>query len=244
MLSEREFLLRLAQADPADLTPDELARKNLFNRSTLSKPLVMVNSSTAGMVAGAGGTMETIKEYVSERNIEIDLAETGSIGLSSEEPVVSVQLPGRSRLFFRRVTADKVSSILDDLFHQVVPEQLLIGQLRNKGQEPWADVPFLDEIPYFSLQKRIIMGACGIIDPFSLGEYIANGGYRAFLRTIRSFTFSEVCELVSESGLRGRSGGGFPTGEKWKAAFRTPSDQKYLVCNAEESDPGPSWTAT
>jgi hypothetical protein len=238
MLSEREFLLRLAQADPADLTPDELARKNLFNRSTLSKPLVMVNSSTAGMVAGAGGTMETIKEYVSERNIEIDLAETGSIGLSSEEPVVSVQLPGRSRLFFRRVTADKVSSILDDLFHQVVPEQLLIGQLRNKGQEPWADVPFLDEIPYFSLQKRIIMGACGIIDPFSLGEYIANGGYRAFLRTIRSFTFSEVCELVSESGLRGRSGGGFPTGEKWKAAFRTPSDQKYLVCNAEESDPG------
>jgi hypothetical protein len=100
MLSEREFLLRLAQADPADLTPDELARKNLFNRSTLSKPLVMVNSSTAGMVAGAGGTMETIKEYVSERNIEIDLAETGSIGLSSEEPVVSVQLPGRSPPFF------------------------------------------------------------------------------------------------------------------------------------------------
>jgi len=238
MLSDREFLLKLAQLDPAELTPEEQARKNLFNRSTLNKPLVMVNSSTSGMVAGAGGTMDAIKQYVSERNIDIDLAETGSIGLSSEEPVVSVQLPGRTRIFFRRVTAGKVNSILDDLFHQVVPAPLLIGQLRKEGLKPWTDVPFLDEIPYFSLQKRTIMGACGIIDPFSLGEYIANGGYRAFLGTIRSFTFSEVCDLVAESGLRGRSGGGYPTGEKWKAAYRTPSDQKYLVCNAEESDPG------
>ena len=67
---------------------------------------------------------------------------------------------------------------------------------------------------------------------------MANGGYRAFLHTIRRYTFTEVCDLVTESGLRGRSGSGYPTGEKWKKAFQTPSDQKYLVCNAEESDPG------
>ncbi len=114
----------------------------------------------------------------------------------------------------------------------------VIGQLSQEGQEAWADVPFLDEIPFFALQSRMVMDACGIIDPFSLEEYVAGGGYRAFLLTIRTYTFREVCELVKKSGLRGRSGGGFPTGEKWKAAFETPSDQKYLVCNAEESDPG------
>jgi len=238
MQIDREFLLKMAQAEKGGLTSEEETRQSLLNRSILTKPLVMVNSSTSGMVAGAGLTMDSIRQYVDERNIDIDLAETGSIGLSSEEPVVSVQMPGRTRIFFRKVTPDKVSGILDDLFHQVVPEQGLIGQIRRDGQEPWTEVPFLDEIPYFSLQNRVVMGACGIIDPFSLAEYVAKGGYRAFLKTIRSYTFSEVCELVSDSGLRGRSGGGFPTAEKWKAAFQTPSDQKYLVCNAEESDPG------
>lgn len=238
MQSEKEFLLRLAQLDATKLTSKEQERKDLLKRSTVTKALVMVNSSTSGMVAGAGQTMEAIKQYVADRSLDIELAETGSLGLSSEEPVVSVQMPGRTRIFFRKVSADKVSSILDDLIHQVVPGQLVIGQLRHEGQEAWNDVPFLDEIPFFALQNRIVMGSCGIIDPFSFGEYVANGGYRAFLLTIRSFTFSEVCELVEESGLRGRSGGGFPTGVKWKAAFQTPSDQKYLVCNAEESDPG------
>ncbi len=238
MQSEKEYLIRLAQLDPGELNAEEVKRKNLLNRSMLTKALVMVNSSTSGMVAGAGQTLEAIKQYVSERSIDIDLLETGSIGLSSEEPMVSVQLPGRTRIFFSKVTADKVHSILDDLFHQVVPGQLVIGQLRREGQDPWPDMPFLDEIPYFALQERIVMGSCGIIDPFSFGEYVANGGYNAFLKTIRSFTFSEVCELVTESGLRGRSGGGYPTGLKWKSAYQTPSDQKYLVCNAEESDPG------
>jgi NADH:ubiquinone oxidoreductase subunit F (NADH-binding)/Pyruvate/2-oxoacid:ferredoxin oxidoreductase delta subunit len=82
------------------------------------------------------------------------------------------------------------------------------------------------------------MNACGFVDPFSLAEYISRGGYRSFLGVIRSCTFTEVCDLVKESGLRGRSGGGFSTGRKWEVAFDTPSDQKYVICNAEESDPG------
>lgn len=210
----------------------------LLRKDNVVKPLVMVNCSTSGIVAGAGQTWEAIEQYVTDRSIDISLCETGSIGLSSVEPVVSVQMPGRSRLFFSKVTAEKVSTLLDDLFHQVVPDQHVIGQLRQNGLKPWNDVPHLDEIPFFALQHRVVMADCGITDPFSLGEYIARGGYSAFLRTIRSYTFNEVCDLVEESGLRGRSGGGFPTGLKWKAAFNTPSDQKYLICNAEESDPG------
>ena len=102
----------------------------------------------------------------------------------------------------------------------------------------WKDTAFLDEIPFFARQKRVIIKDCGIIDPGSIGEYIARGGYKAFLKTIRHYTYTEICDIVEESGLRGRSGSGFLTGQKWKIACHTPADQKYLVCNAEESDPG------
>ncbi len=238
MLPDKEFLLKLAQTDPSELSGGEQEQVALLNRERLSIPLIMVNSSISGIVAGARKTWEAIEQYVAERSIEIELRESGSIGLSSEEPVVSIQLPGRTRVFFSRVTADKVPVLLDDLFHLEIPEKLLIGQLRRDGQEPWNDISYLDEIPFFALQRRIVMEDCGIIDPFSFGEYVARGGYKAFLKIIRSYTFSEVIDLVTLSGLRGRSGGGFPTGKKWKVAFDTPSDQKYLICNAEESDPG------
>ena len=238
MLPDKDFLLTLAQTDPLELPAAGQETVAQLRKDHLIKPLVMVNSSTSGVVAGAKQTWVAIENYVDERSIEIDLCDTGSIGLSSEEPVVAVQLPGKSRLFFSRVTADKVPTLLDDLFHQVVPEQMVIGQLRNGKHKPWKDVLYLDEIPYFALQNRVVMEDCGIVDPFSIGEYISRGGYKAFLKTIRSYTFNEVCDLVKQSGLRGRSGGGFPTAVKWEAAFKTPSDQKYLICNAEESDPG------
>jgi len=238
MFPDKEFLLKLAQTEFSDLSAHEQEKLEYLNRERLIRPLVMVNSSISGIVAGSMETWGAIEQYVADRSIEIDLCECGSIGLSSEEPVISVQIPGRTRLFFFIVSAEKVPSLLDDLFHQTIPEQMVIGQLRREGQEPWSDISYLDEIPFFGMQSRIVMEACGIIDPFSIGEYVARGGYKAFLHAIRSYTFSEVCDLVSESGLRGRSGGGFPTGKKWKAAYDTPSDQKYLICNAEESDPG------
>jgi NADH:ubiquinone oxidoreductase subunit F (NADH-binding)/Pyruvate/2-oxoacid:ferredoxin oxidoreductase delta subunit len=238
MPADRDVLLKLAQFGPSELNSRELRQAELYNKIQVQRPLVMVNSSTSGIVAGSMRTWKAVEQYAADRSIEMDLAETGSIGLSSEDPVISVQLPGRTRIFFGRVTEEKVHSILDDLFHQVVPDQLVIGQLGKEGQEAWKNVHFLDEIPFFALQERRVLESCGIIDPFSLEEYMAGGGMTSFLKIIRSYTFSEVCELVIESGLRGRSGGGFPAGEKWKAAYETPSDQKFLVCNAEESDPG------
>ncbi len=238
MQADKALLIKMAQGEAEGFSESEQEIMAQLNRLRLKIPLVMVDSSTSSLVAGSDRTREAIEQYVAERSIRIDLCETGSIGLSSEEPVVSVQLPGRTRVFFSRVTAEKVPALLDDLFHHVIPGKMVIGQLRNDALESWSDVHFLDEIPFFNLQNRMVMGPCGIIDPFSLGAYIARGGYKAFLKVIRHYTFSEVCDLVIDSGLRGRSGGGFPTGLKWRVAFDTPSDQKYLICNAEESDPG------
>ncbi|MBE0668235.1 MAG: NADH-quinone oxidoreductase subunit F, partial [Bacteroidales bacterium] len=87
-------------------------------------------------------------------------------------------------------------------------------------------------------QKRVILNNCGCYDPCSIEEYIARGGYRTFLKTIRNYTYEEVCDIIEKSGLRGRSGGGFLTGLKWKYALNSPSDSSYLICNAKESDPG------
>ena len=238
MHPDSAFLLKLAQGYDPEPGSEASQRLALLSREQVQRPLVMVNSSISGVVAGALETWKAIEAYVADRSMDIELCESGSIGLTSEEPVVSIQMPGKTRLFFSKVKAENVHSLLDDLFHHVIPEQMLIGQLRREGQEAWPHVPFLDELPFFALQHRVVLEDCGVIDPFSFPEYVARGGYRAFLETIRSKTFSEVCDLVIRSGLRGRSGGGFPTGEKWKSAFETASDQKYVICNAEESDPG------
>ena len=95
-----------------------------------------------------------------------------------------------------------------------------------------------DDIPFYTRQQRFVLGDCGIIDPENLDEYLRNGGYRAAKKAFVQMSQEEICKEISESGLRGRGGGGFPTGRKWEAARRQPEDKKYVICNADEGDPG------
>jgi len=141
-------------------------------------------------------------------------------------------------LFFRNITEEKVSTLLDGVFHNDISEEDLAGQSGTKGFELWSGIPFIEDLPFFARQKRIILGNCGCYDPESIEEYIARGGYRSFVKAIRNYTFEEVCDIVERSGLRGRSGGGYLTGLKWKHALNTTSNARYLICNAKESDPG------
>jgi hypothetical protein len=99
-------------------------------------------------------------------------------------------------------------------------------------------VAFLDEHPFFAPQTRWVLANCGIIDPASIEEYIARGGYKAVTEAISKKTPQELCEEVGASELRGRGGGGFPTGEKWQLALHAHGDRKYLICNADEGNPG------
>ncbi len=237
-ISMKELLTSVIQIDRVEYTSEMEKTLRLSSREKVTKPLIMVSSGTSGRVAGSEKTLAEIRNYLQDRKDEAEVVRTGCLGLCNAEPVVSIQMPGRARLFFSDIVPEKVTALLDDVFHLNVPHEYLIGQLRNEAHEPWKDVVFLDEIPFFALQKRIILKHCGIIDPGSIEEYIARGGYKAFLKTIRHYTYTEICDLVEESGLRGRSGSGFPTGQKWKIACHTSADQKYLICNAEESDPG------
>jgi NADH:ubiquinone oxidoreductase subunit F (NADH-binding) len=154
------------------------------------------------------------------------------------EPIISVQLPGKSKVFFKQIDTDNIILILDGIFNNYVLQEYVLGQQKNEIHEPWEQVPFLDEIAYFHFQQRLILKQCGFIDVNSINEYIAFGGYQTFVKTINKKIPDEVCDIIEQSMLRGRGGEGYLTGKKWKIASSTPSPQKYLICNAGESDPG------
>jgi NADH:ubiquinone oxidoreductase subunit F (NADH-binding)/ferredoxin len=151
---------------------------------------------------------------------------------------MDVQMPGRTRVSFQQVTADKVAGLLDQTLSSRVPTENVLGQFRNVNLQAWSNTPFIDEHPFFKPQKRFVLANCGLIDPSQIDEYIARGGYVSLAKTLKNTTPAELCDIVELSGLRGRGGGGFPTGRKWKFAMGAAADQKYLVCNADEGDPG------
>ena len=207
-------------------------------REPLDRPIVFVGAGTCGLGAGAGKTLQAVRGYLAERKVEADVVEVGCIGLCSAEPLLDVQLPGRPRVSFEHVTGDKVAGILDAMLEGRVPDGDVLGQFRYETLAAWDGVPFMDEHPFFAPQRRRVLAGCGVIDPASLEQYIARGGYRAFVSAITTRTREELCELVERCGLRGRGGGGFTTGTKWKFALAAESSRKYLVCNADEGDPG------
>ena len=155
-----------------------------------------------------------------------------------EEPIVDIQLPGRTRIAFRKITGDKVAGVLDSIFAGNPNKEDVLCQHGSPNLKPWDGILFMDEHPFFKPQTRWVLANCGVIDPVSIDEYIAHGGYQAFIKAIQTMTPDEVCDTVEKSGLRGRGGGGFPTGKKWKFARKTPAPQKYFICNADEGDPG------
>ena len=127
---------------------------------------------------------------------------------------------------------------MDSALAGSIPDDFVLGQHRNDLLEPWPDVPFLDEHPFFAPQTRWVLANCGLIDPSQIDEYIAHGGYKALVKALREMSPDALCDMVETSGLRGAGGGGFPTGKKWKFARQSTADQKYLICNADEGDPG------
>jgi NADH:ubiquinone oxidoreductase subunit F (NADH-binding)/Pyruvate/2-oxoacid:ferredoxin oxidoreductase delta subunit len=230
------------------------SRNEGLRRETLSRPVIFVGTGTCGLGAGAAKTMAAIRRYLDLRpHTRAEVVEVGCIGLCVEEPLVDVQLPGRPRLSFPRVADKQVDGLLDAVFagnpfpiaplgqFRPVPRQagrLPHSDLPHPGPRPWDNVPWLDEHPFFAPQTRWVLANCGVVDPGRIDEYLARGGYAGLARAIREQTPAELCALVERSGLRGRGGGGFKTGTKWTIAQKQAAEQKYMVCNADEGDPG------
>ncbi|MEI6090246.1 MAG: NADH-quinone oxidoreductase subunit NuoF [bacterium] len=209
-----------------------------IRKENSSIPIIYIGAGTCGLGAGAGKTIQATKNYLQNKNIEAQVIEVGCIGLCSSEPLLDVKLPGQNRISFEHITEDKVEGVLDGIFNNKLPEVEILAQFRTDHDKVWDGIRFLDEHRFFAPQTRVVLKDCGLIDPTSIEEYIARGGYKGYLSVIKKYSPIELCDEVERSGLRGRGGGGFPTGKKWKFANATPSDQKYLICNADEGDPG------
>ncbi len=221
-----------------ELTEDLQAKLAEIKREKIKKPIISISKSTPSIIAGAYSLEKNVRDYLQERSLDSEIIEMGSFGLINYEPVLSIQLPGKNKLYFKNVSSQNIISILDGAFNNYIQEENVIGQERNNLSESWEYIPFLDEIAYFKNQQRLVLKNCGFVNPNSIEEYIAFGGYKSFFKIIRHNTPNEICNIIDESNLRGRGGDGYPTGKKWKIACDTLSDQKYLICNAGESDPG------
>ncbi len=227
-------------------------RKHSLLRKKHEKTVIFVGAGTCGLAAGAGKTIKAISAYLKDHAIDADIVEVGCIGCCAFEPLVDVQLPGKNRISFHTATEDVIVPILDGIMKGSLSDELLLSHVMGQHPEPvidpadgadsngkaWDSVSYIFDHPFFAHQTRWVLANCGIINPASLGEYIVRGGYSAFAKALKEYTPKEVCEMVETSGLRGRGGAGFPTGKKWKFAAEEPSNQRYLVCNADEGDPG------
>jgi formate dehydrogenase iron-sulfur subunit len=183
---------------------------------------VYVPRDSAALSVGAEGVARGISSEASSRGLDITLVRNGSRGMFWLEPLVEVETPS-GRIAYGPVTREAVPSLFDAGFLDGKAHALCLGTT--------------EEIPYLKQQERLTFARCGIVDPLSLTDYIAHGGYRGLQRAL-SLASEEIVTEVTNSGLRGRGGAGFPTGIKWKTVLGAQSDQKYICCNADEGDSG------
>ncbi|MBO4934182.1 MAG: NADH-quinone oxidoreductase subunit NuoF [Clostridia bacterium] len=197
---------------------------------------VLVCGGTGCTSSGSKAVREAFEESIKKNGLsdEIKLVQTGCFGLCSLGPVVIVYPDGT---FYSRVSADDVEEIVTEHLLKGRPVERLVYNDTGKAEELMKDVA-LSDTAFYKSQERVVLRNCGVIDPENIDEYIAMDGYAALGKVLTEMTPDDVIKCVSDSGLRGRGGGGFPTGRKWSLCAPVQAPQKYVVCNADEGDPG------
>jgi len=183
---------------------------------------VYIPRDAAALSVGADAVAKAMADQVASRRLDVTIVRNGSRGMFWLEPLIEVETP-RGRIAYGPVSADAVPGLFDAGFLDGKPHKLCLG--------------LTEEIPYLKQQERLTFARCGITDPLSLSDYVSHGGYRGLEKALM-LTRETIVEEVTNSGLRGRGGAGFPTGIKWRTVLNTPADQKYVVCNADEGDSG------
>ena len=198
---------------------------------------VLICGGTGCTSSGSKVLIDEFENRIEENGLseEVKIVRTGCFGLCALGPVVIVYPDGT---FYSRVQKDDVAEIVSEhLLKGRVVERLVYSDVDESVKEEIANVS-LNDTTFYKTQKRVALRNCGVINPESIDEYIAMDGYAALGKALTEMTPEEVVKVVSDSGLRGRGGGGFPTGRKWSFTAANQADQKYVVCNADEGDPG------
>lgn len=199
------------------------------------EPVIFIGMGTCGLASGAKKVEEAIKAELVKLNINAKIEPTGCIGYCAREVIVDIKLPGEERISYCEITPKIVPKLIQKtLVEKGIFREKLLGT-HGKGSD---QVPSINSDPFFKHQLKIVLENCGVIDPASIDAYISAGGFKGLDKAIRILTREEVVKEILAGGLRGRGGAGFPTGKKWEMALRQKSDQKYIICNADEGDPG------
>jgi len=211
---------------------------------------VLVGMASCGIAAGGKAALEKAMQDFPGGN-GVSIRQTGCLGFCEVEPLVEIAATGKPRVIYQKITEDKIGDVINSyLENNFKKTKWILGQVRDPRSvmedhlenplskvEPLEKIPFLEDTPFYNNQVKIALRNCGYIDPDSIEEYIARGGYFAFLRALFDHKPEEIIQIITDSGLRGRGGGGFSAGKKWATCARHHGD-RYIICNADEGDPG------
>jgi NADH-quinone oxidoreductase subunit F len=209
-------------------------------------PMITVGMGTCGIGNGADELFAYLKNEIESQQLDIALKPVGCFGYCAQEPIVMVYKPGEALSVYGMMDLKELKKVLLALVKNKKYTKNLLCAIPSWdhytghfifGEKP-AKVPAWDELSFFKGQKKMVLRNAGLINPESISDYIAVGGYRAWVKTVEDMQPVEVVDEVIAARMRGRGGAGFPTGIKWSMMQKTDAPQKYLICNADEGDPG------
>ena len=211
------------------------ARKKWDALQNSPHPVVFVGTATCGRSAGSIDALESFRSEAQRNGLECTITEVGCIGLCYAEPIVCVKKPGKPMVCYGAVDAKRASEIVERyLLNDDPAADYALGTI---GDGSIDSIPPLYDTPVFKPQVRRVLRNCGLIDPTKIEHYIAHDGYCGIEKAL-TMGPDKVIDEIKDSGLRGRGGAGFPTWRKWRFCKDAPGDEKYLICNADEGDPG------
>ncbi len=209
-------------------------------------PRIAVGMGTCGRGNGAEGLYRAFAESIDKSGMNVVLASVGCFGACFQEPLVNLRLPGLPLVILHKVQANDAAHILHELSLGNIINDLAYCKVEEwdhitaklKYGRGYPEIPLWNDVPFFKGQKKIVLRNCGFINPDDIEEYIAVGGYQALYKVLIDGRPENVLEQIKASKLRGRGGAGYLTGNKWEFMAKAKSDQKYIICNADEGDPG------
>lgn len=201
----------------------------------LPQPLIQIGAGTCGKASGADNVMKSVRKTLKEIHVMARTMEVGCVGMCYLEPLMTVRKQGRPPILYGRLTSESAADIIT---RYLLDDDLCLEEcVCTLGEERIQDIPSIEDHPMMRNQCRISLRNCGVIDPANIHHYIARGGYTGLMRAL-NMSGAEVAKLIRKAGLRGRGGAGFPTGLKWELTLNEKAQGRYIVCNADEGDPG------
>ena len=215
---------------------ESVAKQRWEDLNSGSKPWISIGTALCGEAAGSKNLLPRIQNILDALKIDANVSEVGCLGLCFADPLLDIQLPGQSRVFYRNVSEDDLEQIITS--H--IKDSNINSDLAflYSGGDELSDVNRLESHPMKAKEQRIALRNAGNIDPYDINQYIANGGYQALNKALSEMDSEAVLNEVKDSGLRGRGGAAFSTGIKWSFLASNDAPDKYILCNCEEGDPG------